>query len=168
MFDKEKITLDDIESEGKPLLEYVSENDLYQKEFNNYNPEEDQIEQLKKIIDEQEEKITVKAFGAEWCSDCKIQLPRIAKMTKILGKKRIEGEAFTKIKTKAKWGRKKGEPIWKSPPSPPETVDPKFDMFHIPAFYFFNKNGKCLGKIDEYPENKKTNEAELLYFLKNF
>ena len=40
---------------------------------------------------------------------------------------------------------------WAVPPSPPEALNPKFDLIHIPIFYLFDGNGNCFGRIVENP-----------------
>ena len=165
MFDKEKLKLSDIKSKTTPSLEYVSTNNLYKGNFDKYQPNLDVINKIKSFLDEKEEIISIIAFGASWCGDCKRNIPRLAKIDKVVEDERFKIEMLSNIKVKAPYAREKGKVIWISPPSPPETIDVKFDMFHIPAMYIFNKSGDCLGKIDENPEHKNTLEEEILYYL---
>ena len=46
---------------------------------------------------------------------------------------------------------------------PPEAVDPKFNLSAVPTFYFFNGEGKFLGKIIERPT--KSLEEDILDIL---
>ena len=61
--------------------------------------------------------------------------------------------------------RKPGETIWHKTRSPPEAVNPKFDLKKIPTFYFFNKNGDHLGAIVENPKYESTLEEDLLEII---
>lgn len=165
MFDKEKLKLSDIKSKTTPSLDYISSNELYKGGFDKYQPKSEVINKIKSFLDERTEKITIVAFGASWCKDCTKNLPQLAKIDKVAEDERFKIEVLSNIKVKAPYAREKGKVIWISPPSPPETIDLKFDMFHIPAMYVFNKSGDCLGKIDENPEHKDTLEEEILYYL---
>ena len=109
---------------------------------------------------------TCYSFGATWCGDCRVHIPEIAKIVDILGDKIIIAGVLGGIKVKAPFQRKKGEPIWKSPPSPPETIDQRFDMGHIPAIFIFKRDGKCIGKIDERPSHTRTIEGDILHYVK--
>ena len=59
---------------------------------------------------------------------------------------------------------KPGETIWHKTRSPPEAVNPKFELEAIPTFYLFNKNGDYLGQIKENP--KKTIEEDTLEIIR--
>ncbi len=165
MFDKENLKLSDITSKTTPSFEYISSNELYKGNFEKYLPNLNVINKIRGFLDEKAEKISIIAFGASWCGDCKRNLPGLAKIDNVVKDERFKIEILSNIKVKAPYAREKGKVIWISPPSPPETIDGKFDMFHIPAMYIFNKAGDCLGKIDENPEHKDTLEEEILYYL---
>jgi len=165
MFDKEKLKLSDITSKTTPSLEYISSNDLYKGNFDKYHPNLEVVNKIKGFLDKKAEEITIVAFGASWCKDCVKNLPELTKIDSIAKDDRLKIEVLGNIKVKAPYAREEGKVIWISPPSPPETIDEKFDMFHIPAMYIFNKAGDCLGKIDENPEHKDTLEEEILYYL---
>ena len=165
MFDKEKLKLSDIKSKTTPSLEYVPSNDIYKGGFDKYSPNLEVVNKIKGFLDKKEEIITIVAFGASWCKDCVKNLPELAKIDDVVKDERLQIGVLSNIKVKAPYAREKGKVIWIVPPSPPETIDTKFDMFHIPAMYIFNKAGDCLGKIDENPEHKDTLEEEILYYL---
>jgi len=165
MFDKEKLNLSDIKSKTTPSLEYVAFNDIYKGGFDKYSPNLEVVNKIKGFLDKKEEQITIVAFGASWCKDCVKNLPELAKIDGVVKDERFKVGVLSKIKVKAPYAREKGKVIWIVPPSPPETLDEKFDMFHIPAMYIFDKTGNCLGKIDENPEHKDTLEEEILYYL---
>ena len=165
MFDKEKLKLSDMKSKTTPSFEYISSSELYKRNFDKYKPNLEVINKIKTFLDKKTEEISIVAFGASWCGDCQKNLPMLAKIDKIAEDERFKIDILSNIKVKAPYAREKGKPIWITPPSPPETIDLKFDMFHIPAMYIFNKAGNCLGKIDENPEHKDTLEEEILYYL---
>jgi thiol-disulfide isomerase/thioredoxin len=165
MFDKEKITIDDITSKGQPINEYIEGEEAYIKTRDNYQPDREKMKEISEILEKSGDKLTIKAFGAKWCGDCKIQLPHIAKIINHLGTEKAEAEVFSRIMTISPWLRKNAEFIWKVPPSPPETIEKKFDMHHIPAIFLFNSEGKCIGKIDEKPEKTENLEGDILHYL---
>ncbi|WP_457559536.1 TlpA family protein disulfide reductase [Candidatus Harpocratesius sp.] len=164
-FDNTKITLDDIKSDWKVGHDYIPQTEVYRENFEKYEPKSEIVQKIKSWLIENDEILIIVAFGANWCGDCKIQLPRLVKIERSLNDPRMEVRVLTGIKVKAPYQREKGKVIWKCPPSPPETLDERFDMFHIPAIFLFNKKGKCLGKIDEKPEHKSTLEEEILFYL---
>ena len=165
MFSKDDITLADIKSTPEPAITYMKSNKVYKDNFANYSPNPEVLSKIKAWTVEHNENITVIAFGASWCGDCKKNMPELAKIDEIMDHKQFASKILANIKVIPPYERKEGELIWKSPPSPPETLDKKFDMFHIPAMFIFNKAGQCLGKIDENPEHKDTLEEEILYYL---
>ncbi|MHA1563390.1 MAG: TlpA family protein disulfide reductase [Promethearchaeota archaeon] len=165
MFDKEKLKLSDIKSKTTPSVEYVTTIDIYKGGFEKYRPNLEVVNKIIDFLDKKEEIITIVAFGASWCKDCVKNLPELAKIDSIAKDERLKIDVLGNIKVKAPYAREKGKVIWIVPPSPPEVIDEKFDMFHIPAMYIFNKAGDCLGKIDENPEHKDTLEEEILYYL---
>ncbi|MHA1511522.1 MAG: hypothetical protein ACTSRX_07370, partial [Promethearchaeota archaeon] len=161
MFDKEILKLSDIKSKTTPSLEYVSSNELYKGNFDKYQPKLEVITKIKGFLDKKSEKITIVAFGASWCKDRVKNLPELAKIDSIAKDERLKFDVLGNIKVKAPYAREEGKVIWIVPPSPPEVIDEKFDMFHIPAMYIFDKSGDCLGKLDENPEHKDTLEEEI-------
>ena len=165
MFNPSSITLADITSPSHPSEEYIQSHEVYVPEYKSYSPDQAKLDDIRAWLDKNDEILQIRAFGAVWCGDCKIQLPRIAKIAKNLNDPRFTVEILGNIKVKAPYARVEGKTIWKSPPAPPETNDTRFDMFHIPAIFIFNKAGRCLGKIDEKPEHTKTMETEVLHYL---
>lgn len=165
MFEKSSITLQDIKSTPRVGHEYIPTEPVYKGNFESYKPKSEVLKKLTQWLDEHDEHLQIIAFGATWCGDCKEQLPRLVKIERTLLDDRFEVGVLSGIKVKPTYEREKGKLIWKSPPSPPEVVDERFDMFHIPAIYIFNKAGKCLGKIDEKPEHTSSLEEEIVYYL---
>ena len=165
MFEKENLKLSDITTKTTPSTDYIASNELYKGNFNKYHPNLENINKIKDFLNKNAEKITIVAFGASWCKDCVKNLPELAKINDAIKDERFKVGILSNIKVKAPYAREKGKVIWIVPPSPPESIDLKFDMFHIPAMFIFNKAGDCLGKIDENPEHKDTLEGEILYYL---
>ena len=165
MFEPSSITLTDITSPSHPSEAYIQSHEVYVPEFQSYSSDQNKLDDIRAWLDKNNETLQIRAFGAVWCKDCIEQLPRIAKIAKELNDPRFTVEILGKIKVKVPYDRVEGETIWKAPPSPPETNDTRFDMFHIPAIFIFNKDGRCLGKIDEKPEHTKTMETEVLHYL---
>ncbi len=165
MFKPDSITIKDIQSNPINGTTYVSENEAYTKTYEEYSPNTEIVTKIANWLTTHEEKLTFHAFGASWCGDCRIQIPRLVKIAETLGEEKMEVGIHSNIKVKAPYDRKKGELIWKSPPSPPETIDIRFDMQHIPAIFIFRKDGTCLGKIDEKPEHTPSLEGDILHYL---
>lgn len=167
MFDKESITLDDIKSESTNGLDYIQKNEAYMQTYNDYQPDEEKLKKIREILSAKNESLTLKAFGATWCKDCVIQVPRMVKIAEALEKDIFYISITGEIKVKPPYDRKPGELIWKSPPSPSESIDKRFDMFHIPAIFLFKKDGTCIGKIDEKPEHTPSLEGDIIHYLEN-
>ena len=62
---------------------------------------------------------------------------------------------------------KKNEAIWHKKRSPPEALDPKFNLKKIPTFYFFKADDELIGTIVENPKWESTLEEDMLEILKN-
>jgi thiol-disulfide isomerase/thioredoxin len=171
MFDKSDLSLENISSSymiGKNYLENMDDQgnrNSYKKMFNNYQPNGEILQKIRIILDKNDEKLTIVAYGATWCPDCRLNIPRLIKIESEFNSTRLKLLIFSKIKTKMPTMRKPGQTIWKSPPSPPEAIDPKFDMKKIPMIYIFKKNGDCLGRIVENPEHTSTLEGDIHHHL---
>lgn len=166
MFKKDDITLADIKSTPNPAVAYIKSHDTYKGNFMSYAPKPDVLGKIADWLKNNNEKLTMVAFGASWCGDCVRNMPKLAKIDEVMNNEKFSSGILANIKVIPPYEREKGKLIWKVPPSPPESLDEKFDMFHIPAIFIFNKNGKCLGKIDENPEHTDTVEEEILHYLK--
>ncbi len=165
MFDRNNLKISDIHSNPEPSDQYIEANQIYQNKFKFYQPQQEILNEIHKILEENHEKFSIIAFGATWCGDCRINIPKIAKISKVLNNKNFTVGILGNIKVKPPYERIKGELIWKVPPSPPESLNIKFDMFHIPAIFIFNKHGNCIGKIDEHPVHTKSIEEEILFYI---
>jgi thiol-disulfide isomerase/thioredoxin len=123
-----------------------------------YEPKSAILEEIENTLKSKNEQLKIVALGADWCPDCNKNLPRMIKLAKQLKTSYIELRILYGIMVNAL--HKPGEPIWHKTRSPPEAVNPKFELEAIPTFYFFDKNGKYLGQIKENP--KKTIEEDTL------
>jgi hypothetical protein len=103
------------------------------------------------------------ALGADWCPDCSVNVPKMIKIVKSIDISKIELEILYGVMVNAL--HKPGETIWHKKRSPPEAVDPKFDLSKIPTFYFFDANGNYLGVIVENPKYGSTLEEDTLEIL---
>ncbi len=165
MFDKTSIRLADITSDSTEGSAYIQENSEYTENYREYTPNQNKIDQIKSWLHEHDERLDIRAFGAVWCGDCRINIPRLVKIAEFVAPEKMEVKILSNIKTKPPYNRKPGELIWKSPPSPKEVIDPRFDMVHIPAIFLFTRDGTCIGKVDENPEHTSTLEGDIYYYL---
>lgn len=148
----------------------MSPND-YLKEFgdkiaNNYKiyePKSDVLEKILKLLKEKKEKLKIVALGADWCPDCNINVPGMIKIVKLMKSQDVDFQILYGIMVNAL--HKPGESIWHKKRSPPEAVEPKFDLKKIPTFYFFNAKGDNIGLIVENPKYSSTLEEDLLEIL---
>jgi len=129
--------------------------------YKTYEPKAEILEQIKNILNERKEKLKIAALGAEWCPDCNRNIPRMIKIVKSLKSKYIDFRILYGIIVNAL--HKPGESLWHKTRSPPEAVDPRFDLKKIPTFYFFNTHNEFIGLIQENP--KKTIEEDILEIL---
>ncbi len=171
MFEKENLQLSDFITPSIPGREYLSsvKEKVYRKKYSDYyesySPDKEKLAEIKTWLAKRDEELTIIAIGAKWCPDCTRNIGRLIKIDEVFNDPRFKYGVIGGIKTKLPYLRKKGEPIWKSPPSPPESVDPKFDLSHIPVIFLFNKAGVCLGRIVENPEHTSTLEGEIVHYL---
>ncbi len=144
-------------------LENFKDKQLIIFHYKNYEPNLNLIQEIKDFLLKKHEMLRILAIGADWCPDCTIHVPSMAKIVKQMNTDNIQFQILYGVKVDA--FRKDGSKIWHKQKSPPEAVDDKFDLIKIPTFYFFNKEGNYIGRIVEKPE--KTLEKDLLLILKN-
>jgi hypothetical protein len=146
--------------------DYLKEfGDNIEYNYKTYKPKKDILEKINQILKNKQEKLRIVALGADWCPDCSRNVPRMIKIVKLL-KKDVDLKILYGIMVNAL--HKPGETIWHKKRSPPEAVDPKFNLKAIPTFYFFNSAGEYLGVIVENPKMSSTLEEEILEILKHF
>ncbi|MFO7795835.1 MAG: thioredoxin family protein [Promethearchaeia archaeon] len=158
---------DDIKSPTKDTdeyLEYIKEKDDLIKSFEEYPPKKDILNQINNLLSKNNEEVKIFVIGADWCHDCAERVPNMTKIIKQLNNNRMHFEVLYGVKTNP--FHKKDEPLWHREHSPPEATDPKFELEAIPTFYFFNKEGRFLGRIVEKPRKEDTLEEEMLRILK--
>ena len=127
-----------------------------------YEPKADILKEIKAILKIKNGRLKIAALGADWCPDCHKNVPRMIKLIKRLITNDIELRILYGIMINALDNRE--DIIWHKTRSPPEAVNPKFELKAIPTFYFFNKNGEFLGQIIEHP--KETIEEDTLKIIK--
>jgi len=126
-----------------------------------YDPKTEVLEKIENFLKLNKEKLKIVALGADWCPDCIKNVPRMIKIIKIMKNKHIEFRILYGIMVNAL--HKPGEIIWHKKRSPPEAIDPRFELKAIPTFYFFNKHKVLIGIIKEHP--KETIEEDMLEIL---
>ena len=156
----------DIKSETMSIDDYLKnfkEKTEIIKNYENYTPKIKHLEHIKDFIAEQQIKLKILVMGAKWCHDCAEQVPHMIKIVKVLGTEYIEMSALYGIKVNA--FRKEGEILWDKNHSPPEAVDPKFNLTAIPTFFIFRDN-EIIGRIVEHPKRFSTLERDLCNILR--
>jgi hypothetical protein len=146
--------------------------DEYMQEFGNkidfyykaYQPKEEVLREIIQFLKSKKEKLKIVALGADWCPDCNKNVPRMIKIIRSLKEIETEFKILYGIMVDAL--HKPGEALWHKTRSPPEAVNPKFDLKAIPTFYFFNSSGTLLDVIVENPKDQSNLEEEILTILK--
>jgi len=133
--------------------------------YKTYEPKLDILEKISTLLKEKKEKLKIVALGAEWCSDCSRNVPRMIKNVKSMKGNDINFKILYGIMVNAL--HKPGEVIWHKQRSPPEAVKDIFDLKKIPTFYIFNESSELLGIIAENPKYASTLEEDLLEILEN-
>ena len=155
----------DIKSDTMTIDEYLK-NFKDKKEiannYENYKPKTKHLEHIKDVIAGKHKKLRILAIGADWCHDCAEQVPHMIKIVKKLDTDDIDMKILYGIKVNA--FRKEGEILWDKRHSPPEAVDPKFDLTAIPTFFIF-KDNEIVGRIVEHPKRFSTLERDFCNIL---
>ena len=136
---------------------------LIAKNYETYTPNPQIIENIRKILAEKGKVLKILIIGADWCKDCSENVPKGIKIVKELNSEFLEMHIIYGLKTNPL--KKKGELNWHPKASPPEALNPKFDLIAIPIFYFFNEEGKYLGRIVEKPTKGSTLEEDMLKLI---
>jgi thiol-disulfide isomerase/thioredoxin len=146
---------------GEYLKKYGDKTESYYKA---YEPKEDALEEIKTLLKNKNEKLKIVSLGADWCPDCNRNVPRMIKIIELMKSTEVDLKILYGIMVNAL--HKKNEAIWHKKRSPPEALDPKFNLKKIPTFYFFKANDKLIGTIVENPKWESTLEEDLLEILK--
>jgi hypothetical protein len=145
--------------------EYIEQfGDKIELNYKNYEPKKEILEDLTRLLMSKNQGLKVLVLGAEWCPDCNKNVPQMIKIIRNMKMVKIEFKILYGIMKNA--FHKPNEPIWHKTRSPPEAVDPKFDLTAIPTFYYFNSSGKLLDVIVENPKPQSTLEEEMLAIFK--
>jgi len=146
--------------------DYLKEyGDKIEFNYKTYEPKVDVLERIKDLLEKKNEKLKIVSLGADWCPDCNRNVPRMIKNIETIKSTNIDLRILYGIMVNAL--HKPGETIWHKKRSPPEALDPKFDLKKIPTFYFFNSNDDLIGVIVENPKWESTLEEDLLEILEN-
>jgi len=131
--------------------------------YETYQPKTDILDRIRNFLKSKKEKLHIVALGADWCPDCSKNVPRMIKIVNESNTQDIDLKILYGIMVNAL--HKPGEIIWHKKRSPPEAIDPKFDLKAIPTFYFFNEAGEYIGVIVENPKWTSTLEGDILELL---
>jgi len=166
MSNKSKLKWNDLISPSMSPDDYLKEfGDKIEFNYKTYEPKVDVLERIKDLLEKKNEKLKIVALGADWCPDCNRNVPRMIKNIKTIKSNNIDLRILYGIMVNAL--HKPGETIWHKKRSPPEALDPKFDLKKIPTFYFFNGNDDLIGIIVENPKWESTLEDDILEILEN-
>lgn len=166
MSNKSKLKWNDLISPSMNPDDYLKEfGDKIEFNYKAYEPKVDVLERIKDLLEKKNEKLKIVALGADWCPDCNRNVPRMIKNIKTIKSNNVDLRILYGIMVNAL--HKPGETIWHKKRSPPEALDPKFDLKKIPTFYFFNGNDDLIGIIVENPKWESTLEDDILEILEN-
>jgi len=166
MNDKSDLKWKDLVSPTMNPGEYLEEfSKKIENTYNTYEPKGEILDKIKKLLREKNERLKIVVLGAEWCPDCNINVPRMIKIIKLINSDNVDLKILYGIMVNPLHRSNAEEPIWHKKRSPPEAVDPKFDLKKIPTFYFFKTNDDLIGTIVENP--KSTLEEDLFEILEN-
>ncbi|MHA1913058.1 MAG: thioredoxin family protein [Promethearchaeota archaeon] len=166
MNDKSELKWNDLISPSMNPDDYLKQySKKIMSEYNQYEPKMEIIDKIKKFLKDKNEKLKIVTLGADWCPDCNINVPRMIKIVKLMDSDDVDLKILYGIMVNAL--HKPGETIWHKKRSPPEAVDPKFDLKKIPTFYFFKENNDLIGIIVENPKYESTLEEDLIEILEN-
>jgi len=167
MSNKSKLKWSDLVSPTMSPDDYLKEfGDKIEFNYKTYEPKVGVLERIKALLENKNEKLKIVALGADWCPDCNVNVPRMIKNIKTIKSNNIDLRILYGIMVNA-LHRSEDEIIWHKKRSPPEAVNPKFDLKKIPTFYFFKTNGDFIGTIVENPKWESTLEEDLLEILEN-
>lgn len=144
------------------LKEFEDRKDII-KGYKNYIPKSKHLTHIGDFMEEIPGSLRIFVMGAIWCPDSSEHIPSMIKIIKELKSDKIELRILYGIKINLL--RKNGEILWDKNNSPPEAVDPKFDLVAIPTFYFFI-NDEYVGRIVEHPKKFSTLERDICNIIK--
>ncbi|MFX1560494.1 MAG: thioredoxin family protein [Promethearchaeota archaeon] len=153
------VDLDNIRSRTTNVRGYIDslkgkDKEKFLEVYNTYKLNASVVDELREAL----KGLTVVAFSAAWCGDCKRAMPVMQQIEEQLG---LEVLVFSKIKT----APLDPDRQWAVPPSPPEVNE--WGVTAIPWFNFYDSEGNLVGTLIEKPTVKDTFEEEILHVLKN-
>ena len=125
----------------------------FAKRITEYNLNERATKELMECT----EGAVVIVFSAEWCKDCRRNVPVLGLIAEATG---LEVRVFGHLMRNAKDPNER----WSIPPSPGEVKE--FDVVRIPLITVLNSNGEEIGEIVENPPECQSLEEALLDILK--
>lgn len=150
-----KYDLDELMAGSKPVADYMkSAGEEFIEHYERYESDGGAVMELERYVDG----ITVVAFSAEWCKDCKREIPVLAHLSEEIG---LKVRVFGDLMRDAKSATRK----WSIPPSPKEVED--FKVNRIPLIVVLDREGRRLGAVEEKPAEGKTLERALLDILRS-
>ena len=133
--------------------------------YENYAVDKDAIKKIKDYLRKNNKIIKFFAIGAVWCPDCNVNIPRMIKILEEFDD--IEFKILYGVKVDVYKKKNKKKIAWNAKHSPPEAVNPKFDLLKIPTIYIFSKEGKLINRIVENPREGSTLEEDTAFYLEN-
>lgn len=115
------------------IFDFLSGNPELRANMGLYNPEREVLDRIKESIED----VEIKLFTANWCPDCRIQLPRFFSILLELENKDFALEII-------EVDRKKMDD---------SGLAERMGVMAIPTFIFF-KNGEEMGRIIERPKGR--------------
>ncbi len=141
---------------SEPIEEYLSApsdaTEAFNRRLQEYELDPSAAEKLKSHAG----KAYIFAFSAEWCGDCKRNVPVLKLIQDATG---IEVRVLSHVMRDAKTPDER----WRIPPSPPEVKT--FNVVKIPHIAVLDAHGNELGAVIENPPEDKTLEEALLAIL---
>jgi len=141
---------------SEPIEEYLAApsdaTEAFNRRLQDYELDPSAAEKLKAHAG----KAYIFAFSAEWCGDCKKNIPVLRLIQDATG---IEVRVLGHIMRDAN----NPDERWRIPPSPPEVKT--FNVVNIPHIAVLDTHGNELGAVIENPPEDKTLEEALLAIL---
>jgi thiol-disulfide isomerase/thioredoxin len=113
------------------IFEFLSKNPELRANMGLYNPDKETVDKIKGKIED----VEIKLFTANWCPDCRIQLPRFFSTLLALGDSDFNLEIVEVDRSK----------------KDDSGLAERIGVMAIPTFVFY-KNGEELGRIIETPK----------------
>ena len=141
---------------SEPIKEYLSAPSDATEAFNQRLQESELDPSAAEKLKAHAGKAYIFAFSAEWCKDCKRNIPVLKLIQDATG---IEVRVLGHLMRDAK----NPDERWRIPPSSPEVKT--FNVVNIPHIAVLNAHGNELGAVIENPPEDKTLEEALLEIL---